>query len=125
MDYESKIVKNRLGKDGLSPSSSEVIFVQDNYLQMSNRTGYKFGGRTKGTPNKITSERRKELDLFLENNFEEFENRMKAIENPADYCRLYIQLLNYVLPKISSVTIKDEPHRETLAEELDRIAFGE
>ena len=62
------------------------------------------------------------LDIFLENNFEEFENRMKAIENPADYCRLYIQLLNYVLPKISSVTIKDEPHRETLAEELDRIA---
>ena len=89
---------------------------------MSNRTGYKFGGRAKGTPNKITSERRKELDLFLENNFEEFENRMKAIENPADYCRLYIQLLNFVLPKISSVTIKDEPHRETLAEELDRIA---
>ena len=82
----------------------------------------KTGGRQLGTPNRITAERRKLLDLFLEDNFEEFERRMAAIENPADYCRIFVQLLNFVMPKISSVTIQDEVPGETLAEELDRLA---
>ena len=89
---------------------------------MSNTTGRKFGGRTKGTPNRITLERKTLLDNFLAENFSEFKERMSQIENPVDFCRLYVQLLNFVLPKISSVTLQEEPHRETLAEELERIA---
>lgn len=89
---------------------------------MSNTTGRKFGGRKKGTPNRLTVERKALLDSFLAENFDEFKERMSQIENPVDFCRLYVALLNFVLPKISSVALKEEKHQETLAEELDRIA---
>lgn len=75
----------------------------------------------KGTPNKITQERKELLDLFLKDHFNEFVERMSSIESPVDYCRIYVQLLNFVMPKIASVAIKEEPYRESLAEELDRI----
>ncbi len=92
---------------------------------MSNKSGRKFGGRAKGTPNKITLERRQLLDLFLKDNFEEFATRFAAIENPVEYCRIYIQLLGFVIPRISSITLQEEKHQETLQEELDRICNGD
>ena len=89
---------------------------------MSNNTGKKFGGRAKGTPNRITRDRREMLGGFLQDNFDEFVRRMKAIENPYEYCRMYVQILGFVLPKCSSITIKEEPHIVSLTEELDRIS---
>ncbi len=89
---------------------------------INNMAKVKTGGRKQGTPNKLTSERRKLLDLFLENNYEEFERRMSAIENPVDYCRLYISILGFVIPKLSSVTIKDDLPQKTLKDELDEIS---
>jgi hypothetical protein len=37
---------------------------------MANTTGLKFGGRTKGTSNKTTTELREKFSLLIENNFD-------------------------------------------------------
>jgi hypothetical protein len=37
---------------------------------MANTTGQKFGGRTKGTSNKTTTELREKFSLLIENNFD-------------------------------------------------------
>lgn len=101
------------------PKSSKVSLCKIIFYVMGR---LKTGGRQSGTPNRITAERRKLLDLFLEDNFEEFERRMAAIENPADYCRIFISILGFVIPKLSSVTVKDDIPQKTLKDELDEIA---
>lgn len=116
----SKVDQNReWGKMDLYPNCSKVSLFKIIILVMGK---LKTGGRQSGTPNRLTAERRKLLDLFLEDNFEEFQRRMLAIDNPVDFCRLYISILGFDIPKLSSVSVKDDIPKKTLRDELDEIA---
>jgi len=47
---------------------------------MANTTGKKFGGRTKGTPNRTTEELRKIFISFLEHNIDEIQNSFDELD---------------------------------------------
>jgi hypothetical protein len=71
-----------------------------------NQLRQKFGGRTKGVPNKQTSEIRHYLTQLIENNLETLESDLNEL-NAKDRLNIVIQLLKYVTPQFKSVEIID------------------
>lgn len=66
---------------------------------MANNTGKKYGGRKKGTPNKLTKELRVALKNILHNEIELLPNHFNKLE-PKDRLELLIKLLPYAVPKV-------------------------
>ena len=70
---------------------------------MANTTGNKYGGREKGTPNRITKELRSLLKDIMYDEIGALQERLDAL-NPKDRVELLIKLMAYALPKITSVS---------------------
>jgi hypothetical protein len=76
---------------------------------MANTTGKKFGGREKGTPNKLTAELRSALKDVLYEEIEQIPHRLDELE-AKDRLEQLIKLMPYVFPKVQSVSQSlDEP----------------
>jgi|TARA_B110000046_G_C12609008_1_gene239988 hypothetical protein len=76
---------------------------------MANTTGNKYGGRQKGTPNRMTKELRTLLKDILYQELEQVRERLELLE-PKERIELLIKLMPYVLPKTTSVSHKtNEP----------------
>ena len=76
---------------------------------MANTTGKKFGGRQKGTPNKLTKELRTLLKDILYDELENLEEHLDELE-PRDRLEIIIKLMPYVFPKVQKVSPSmDEP----------------
>ena len=74
-----------------------------------NTTGKKFGGRKKGTPNKMTKELRSTLKDVLFREIEEIEGLLDLLDLK-DRLELLIKLMPYALPKVTSISHKtNEP----------------
>ena len=73
---------------------------------MANTTGIKYGGRTKGTPNKTTNELRKTLKCIVDDELLMLQSNIKELL-PKERLELLIKLLPYVLPKVQTVNAKD------------------
>lgn len=67
----------------------------------------KTGGRTKGTPNKVTTTLKEFVTNLINQNRRQMKRDLKSL-SPKD--RLYIldKLMQYVLPKNQSVSVKDK-----------------
>jgi hypothetical protein len=76
-------------------------------IQRKNRD--KTGGRTKGTPNKLTNEVRQMLVNFLDEKFDEVVNIWNELDNH-EKISLFLQLSKIVLPKLSHDIVNDEPN---------------
>lgn len=63
-----------------------------------NTTGKKYGGREKGTPNKLTSELRNILKEIISTEIEALPEALKGLE-AKERLEIIIKLLPYVLPK--------------------------
>ena len=70
---------------------------------MANTTGNKYGGREKGTPNRITKELRSLLKDVLYEEIGALQERLDAL-NPKERVELLIKLMPYALPKVTSVS---------------------
>ena len=70
---------------------------------MANTTGNKYGGRQKGTPNRITKELRTLLKDILYQELEQIQKRLELLE-PKERIELLIKLMPYTLPKVTSVS---------------------
>jgi len=70
---------------------------------MANTTGVKYGGRQKGTPNKLTKELRSVLKDILYQELEQIKERLDALK-PKERIELLIKLMPYVLPKVTSIS---------------------
>ena len=70
---------------------------------MANMTGKKFGGREKGTPNKLTKELRSALKDVLYDEIEQIPHRLDKLETK-DRLELLVKLMPYVFPKVQSVS---------------------
>ena len=76
---------------------------------MANTTGKKFGGREKGTPNKLTAELRSALKDVLYDEIEQIPHRLDELE-AKDRLELLVKLMPYVFPKVQPVSQSlDEP----------------
>ena len=70
---------------------------------MANNTGKKFGGRQKGTPNRMTKELRTVLKDLLYEEIEALQERLDALE-PRERVELLIKLMPFALPKVNGVS---------------------
>lgn len=76
---------------------------------MANTTGKKYGGREKGTPNKLTKELRSVLKEVIYNELDNIEERLDQLE-PKQRLELVVKLMPYVFPKMESASHKiNEP----------------
>ena len=71
---------------------------------MANNTGQKFGGRTKGIPNRTTTEIRQNFQLLIENNLETLESDLKELE-PKDRIKAILDLSKFVLPTLKATEL--------------------
>ena len=65
---------------------------------MANNTGKKYGGRRKGTPNKVTSEVKSKLRLLIDNTIEELSSTNLSVSHKLKLLEI---ALNYCIPKLS------------------------
>jgi hypothetical protein len=63
-------------------------------------------GRPKGTPNKDTAQIRNSFQLLVENNLEQLENDLKALE-PKDRVKAIIDLSKFVIPLLKATELND------------------
>ena len=70
---------------------------------MANTTGKKYGGRMKGTPNKLTKEIRTLLKDILYEEVTELHKNFRCLDEK-DRIELLIKLLPFVSPKVSNVS---------------------
>ena len=70
---------------------------------MANNTGKKYGGREKGTPNRMTKELRSVLKDVLFEEMEALKIRLDTLK-PKERVELLIKLMPYALPKVTSVS---------------------
>ena len=70
---------------------------------MANTTGNKYGGRQKGTPNRMTKELRVLLKDILYQELEQLQERLELLE-PKQRIELIIKLMPYILPKVNSIS---------------------
>ena len=82
----------------------------------------KTGGRKKGTPNKMTHQRKEMIRTFIEGRWEDFEKAYDSLDDPAKKCSLMIDLLPFAVPRLASIEYKDKNQPKTLKDELDEIS---
>lgn len=68
---------------------------------MANTTGKKFGGRKKGTPNRLTKETRTLLKNIVYSEIENIETLLSDLETEKRL-EFIIKLLPYVVPKVNN-----------------------
>lgn len=68
-----------------------------------NITGKKYGGRTKGTPNKQTKDLREWMTSFINKNTSQIEVDWQQLD-PKDRIVLFEKLLKYTLPTLQAVS---------------------
>lgn len=83
----------------------------------------KTGGRKKGTPNAVTRDLRERINHFLQENWQEADEAWRALTDPKDKLRLYIDLAKFVIPSLQAVsldaTVKQE---DSVEDDLKRLA---
>ena len=70
---------------------------------MANTTGKKFGGRTKGTPNRLTKELRTLLKDILYQELEIFQDHLDHLE-PKERLEILVKIMPYVFPKVQNTS---------------------
>lgn len=85
----------------------------------------------KGIPNSENKPLREAITAFLDENFSEFEKRMKEMP-AADYCDVFLKLMEYRLPKLQrsemsiDVSNLDEAAVDRLLDQaLEKLQFNE
>ena len=70
---------------------------------MANTTGKKYGGRQKGTPNRMTKELRSVLKDILYQELEQIQEHLETL-NSKERVELLIKLMPYILPKVTNIS---------------------
>lgn len=83
--------------------------------------GRQGGGRKKGTPNRVTKERRELISEFLDKNWESFQEMYERADEETKM-KIYMEMIPYTTPKMASVEYKSKEQPKTLDDELDEIS---
>jgi len=77
----------------------------------------KRGGRKAGIPNRVTSEMKDIISDLLSNQYGRFLTKLNEIEEPVDYCNIYLKAMSFVVPKPRAITIENmEVERKRVAD---------
>ncbi len=88
---------------------------------MAHKDGTKSGGRQKGTSNKLTRELRDTLKDFTIGSADEAIAAFHRIGDPEKKFALWLKALEFNVPKLTSIELKDEIPVKTYKEELDEM----
>lgn len=67
----------------------------------------RLGGRKAGTRNKSTVLNGEMVQLLLDENYDRAKQMLAELEDPNDFWRVYLKLMEFRLPKMSSVDITE------------------
>lgn len=67
----------------------------------------RLGGRMPGTKNKTTILNGEMVQCLLDENYERAKKMLYEIDDPNDFWRVYLKLMEFRLPKMSSVDITE------------------
>lgn len=67
----------------------------------------KSGGRTKGTPNKVTAIQREFIQSLLDNQKDKIEAELNTLKGK-EYLSVILSLMDFTMPKLSRVIYRDE-----------------
>ena len=73
---------------------------------MANNTGKKFGGREKGTLNKVTSEIKEKYSILVDNNIDRLQEDIDSLD-PKDRIKIIIELSKFFIPNLKAREIID------------------
>lgn len=79
------------------------------------------GGRKKGTPNKVTRERRELIAEFLDKEWKNFQKMYKDADDETKL-KIYMEMIPYTTPKMASVEYKEKAKPKSFMDELDEIS---
>jgi len=72
----------------------------------------RLGGRSKGTPNKVSSDLKNWLGGLIDDNKRQFEKDLKELL-PEQRVKVLSGLFNYVIPKQQTLSIEEQINQET------------
>ena len=72
---------------------------------MANTTGKKYGGRSKGTPNKTTAEIREKYKMLISESIDTLKDDIDQLE-PKDRIKAILELSKFVLPTLKATDLK-------------------
>ena len=78
--------------------------------------GHKTGGRTAGTPNKVTSDLKNRIATLMDEQFDTITTDLEQLE-PKDRVTAYLKLLEYILPKQREQKIDVKSRLDSLSDE--------
>ena len=70
---------------------------------MANTTGKKYGGRQKGTSNRMTKEIRSLLKEIIFEELGDIQEKLELLE-PKERLEILVKLIPFVLPKVNSIS---------------------
>ena len=79
--------------------------------------GKKTGGRTKGTPNKTTSEIREHYQNLINSNLDLLDNDLKSLE-PLQRLKMIIELSKFVIPTLRATDLSIEDNEQDNFKEI-------
>lgn len=87
--------------------------------------GHKTGGRTAGTPNKVTSNLKNRIATLIDERFDAISSDLELLE-PKDRVTAYLKFLEYVIPKqreqkIDLATLTDEQIDELFNKAISKL----
>ena len=90
---------------------------------MANTTGKKFGGRTKGTPNKCTAETKALLVNLIAGQTDRIQEALDEVFecNKREYLQIMVRLLPYVMPKATEVESTETAKHQKLSWFTDAV----
>ena len=93
---------------------------------MANTTGKKFGGRTKGTPNKCTSKTKELLSDLIMGQTDRIQEALDEVFecNKKEYLNVMIRLIPYVMPKATEVESEEAENGRKLYELVWRFCLN-
>lgn len=78
----------------------------------------RIGGRAKGTPNKVSKERRELISEFLDKEWDNF-LKMYNESDRETKMKIYMEMIPYTTPKMASIEYKEKVKPKTFKDELD------
>ena len=105
------------------------IFLNINYMATKNTDFTKIAreankkntGRPAGTFSEKNKILREMIEEFTDANFNVFSAKMKEVDKPEMYAKLYLELLSFRLPKLKSIDFKGEVKNSSLEKKLSEL----
>ncbi len=105
------------------------IFLNINYMATKNTDFAKIAreankkktGRPAGTFSEKNKILREMIEEFTDANFNVFSAKMKEVDKPEMYAKLYLELLSFRLPKLKSIDFKGEVKNSSLEKKLSEL----